>query len=355
MDTRIFHFTSELDEIRNGTLPDPIHAFLDITQYCNQRCWYCYDFLAPTLGIQRTKPDIQHMPLDKFKRIMELFAKLKIQAIDICGGEPLSHPSIMQIIEAIINKGFKFGLVTNGTYFREDLWNLIVQNGSWLRFSIDTTNPKLYKDTRKPDSKEFGIEQVKKNIEQAILMREKLMRSDLPIGANAVIDRRHVPYLFKTALDCKGIGLDYLRFSYVSAGEKTQQKLYPDHVLAEIQLEMEKIEDLVCETFQIIPPSMAGQLNPLKRKDKKIQQCYWSQFTLTVDVSGMVYTCPEMKFDKRFSIGSIFEMDSNRLLNSQKRCVFGNKLELCGNCCKMETNYEIEKYINQPKGLIPFI
>ncbi len=351
MDTKIFHFKTDLDKLIEGKRLSPIHAFLDIAQECNHRCWYCYDNVASTLGIKREKPVAKHMSLENLQIVLNSFSKFGIKAVDICGGEPLTHPNIDEFVERIVAKGIQFGLATNGAVNNDGLWPLIAKHADWIRFSLDTTNPDIYKRVRRPRPNSPHIDHVLENIRQLVAHRDQYSRPELTIGVNSVLDPVIIPSIYETALKCKSLGIDYLRFSFVSAGESMQKELYPPHVLEHLEEVLEEIHFLEDNDFRIWPPSESAQLC----KSKDFQKCYWSQMTMTIDVEGTMYTCPEMKFDKRFIVGNIADTTVQDYFLSDKRTVEGARLQQCGNCCKAETNKMIESYITQPKNLLAFV
>ncbi|ETW97065.1 MAG: hypothetical protein ETSY1_24100 [Candidatus Entotheonella factor] len=86
-----FFYTDRLQAIVSHKLPVPIHVFLDTTRECNHRCWYCYEYLGASLGIQRDESVRHFAPIEELTAILEELAIQGVSAIDFCGGEPLLH------------------------------------------------------------------------------------------------------------------------------------------------------------------------------------------------------------------------------------------------------------------------
>lgn len=86
-------------------------VYLFITDKCNMRCVYCYkDANQISPGSQRAKLDVQ-----KVKRLIDIFAEMKIQELAFTGGEPMLSKEIFELGEYAAGKGLYTCLLTNGT------------------------------------------------------------------------------------------------------------------------------------------------------------------------------------------------------------------------------------------------
>ncbi|MCP4153963.1 MAG: radical SAM protein, partial [bacterium] len=192
---------------------------------------------------------------------IETLAKLGVEAVDFTGGEPLFHPGIKEILLKTVESGIKFGLVTNGTFSPEQgtgpdsLSEIIGKHASWIRVSLDTTNEVLFNKIRRPIAPQYGLPQVLNNIASIIESRERNRRDDFRLGVNCVVDKNHVDSIYDTVETLKKMGVDYVRFSYVSAGKNIQEKLYENAALESIRAEIAKAGTLTCNGFFVIPPA----------------------------------------------------------------------------------------------------
>lgn len=86
-----------------------------ITHKCNLRCSHCYQ-----------EEYYNHMPMDLVESSLEKISSFLSDKyincqINITGGEPLVHPSFLEICRKIKSKGFYFSVLTNGTLITESM------------------------------------------------------------------------------------------------------------------------------------------------------------------------------------------------------------------------------------------
>jgi radical SAM protein with 4Fe4S-binding SPASM domain len=86
-----------------------------ITHACNLRCAHCY---------QREYKS--HMPREKLFQALDQFGELiagqEVQGqINLTGGEPLLHPDFFPLAEEIRRRGYRLGILTNGTLVDRDM------------------------------------------------------------------------------------------------------------------------------------------------------------------------------------------------------------------------------------------
>ena len=85
-----------------------------ITHACNLRCAHCYQTEYRS-----------HMPREELFRALDQFDELlagqEVQGqINLTGGEPLLHPDWLPLAEEIRRRGYRLGILTNGTLIDRD-------------------------------------------------------------------------------------------------------------------------------------------------------------------------------------------------------------------------------------------
>jgi GTP 3',8-cyclase len=108
---------------------------LSVTDTCNLRCVYC----RPQTGSVRTSLD-RRLSRSEIARLVGLLASMGIAKVRITGGEPLSHPDIVDIVRDIAQIG---GIeppvaTTNGTLLKELAHDLRDAGLARLNISLDT-------------------------------------------------------------------------------------------------------------------------------------------------------------------------------------------------------------------------
>jgi len=108
---------------------------------------------------------LEKMKLKDFRRIVDEAEKIGIFEIYLAGGEPLLHPSFIDILDYVLEKSFTIYVLTNGTLLTEDLAlsikNLMLKHKKTIHFqiSIDSIDPQINDQIRgATDSAKNGIE-----------------------------------------------------------------------------------------------------------------------------------------------------------------------------------------------------
>lgn len=110
-------------------LSDNSIVWLEPTEKCNIYCEGCY-----RANVNR------HKTLDQVKQDLEVFSRHRtFDGVSIAGGEPLTHPDILKIVEHITQSGWKAILNTNGVLMTEPLLRDLKRAGLvGLTFHIDS-------------------------------------------------------------------------------------------------------------------------------------------------------------------------------------------------------------------------
>lgn len=106
-------FTNEFAPGRIFEIPEqPVNVMLDVTNYCNNKCRFCYN--------PDSKPYKNDLPQsDKLQKIVTIIGDTGTKEILYLGGEPFSGRTIEDLLEI----GSKFGMfqraVSNGSFFKD--------------------------------------------------------------------------------------------------------------------------------------------------------------------------------------------------------------------------------------------
>ncbi len=110
-------------------LPDNAIAWLEPTAKCNLACEGCY----------RANVN-QHKSLEEVAADLDVFARYRnVDGISVAGGDPLTHPQVVDIIRMVAQRGWKPILNTNGLALNEELLRDLKRAGlKGLTFHIDS-------------------------------------------------------------------------------------------------------------------------------------------------------------------------------------------------------------------------
>lgn len=111
------------------TFSDNVIAWLEPTAKCNLSCEGCY-----------RKNVEQHKPLEEIASDLDVFARFrKFDGVSIAGGDPLTHPQVVDIVRLVAKRGYKPVLNTNGLALDEALLRDLKKAGLvGLTFHIDS-------------------------------------------------------------------------------------------------------------------------------------------------------------------------------------------------------------------------
>lgn len=90
-----------------GQLSAPFYVQFEVTDRCNNRCFFCYNEKSSTAGKELSYREI--------KRILEELKEAGVFSINLNGGEPLMREDFFEIMEYAYYLGFDLHLNTNGT------------------------------------------------------------------------------------------------------------------------------------------------------------------------------------------------------------------------------------------------
>jgi organic radical activating enzyme len=111
------------------TLPDNSIAWLEPTMKCNLACEGCY----------RANVN-QHKSLDEVAKELDVFERYRnVDGVSIAGGEPLTHPHVVDLVRMVAARGWKPVVNTNGLALNEELARDLKKAGlTGFTFHIDS-------------------------------------------------------------------------------------------------------------------------------------------------------------------------------------------------------------------------
>lgn len=189
-----------------STNDNPI-GWIEITDVCNIHCEGCYRLVMGE----------GHKPVEKIKEEILFLKKWRnCDGISIAGGEPLTHPGIVDIVQFITTCGMKSLLLTNGYALNEDLLLKLKKAGlTGLSFHIDSTQTRPEFKKVKPEQEtdlndlrlkcarmlkkiggyyaHFGITVTRKNLHEVPCILSWAIENMDVVGGISLITYRGVP------------------------------------------------------------------------------------------------------------------------------------------------------------------
>ena len=348
----------------DGDNQAPFVIELDPTTVCHLACPGC---ISGDLLNQKNPLD-RGFSKEKLNEIANDIVKSGVTAVILIGGgEPLGHPTTIELIKKLGQNGVQIGLTTNGTLMGRHI-ETIAKYVSWTRVSMDAGTDEMFKNLRptKLGKSKFNIViENMKNLakrKRGILGYSFLIRTkadgliENPAGSNiGLIEHTNVYEIFEAAKLSKEIGCDYFEvkpsyddFHQIVMHSEKHMKIAID------QIEMsKKIED---QNFRILESVMLN--SSLKREKignqkKSYHKCRSAELRTLVTPSGC-YVCPYFRGEHTKKIGDLRFETLSEMWNGEKRKKVMENLDpsiTCNNlhCIRHETNQELEQIISMMK------
>jgi MoaA/NifB/PqqE/SkfB family radical SAM enzyme len=110
----------------------PLQCSLYVTDRCNLDCAYCTEY-------DNSRP---HPSLDDLKKWVRKIRELGTMRIALVGGEPLTHPNIVELVRYCRELGFATSLTTNGFLLTRELVAKLEDAGlQVMQISVDRMTP----------------------------------------------------------------------------------------------------------------------------------------------------------------------------------------------------------------------
>lgn len=330
----------------------PVLIEVDPSNACNHACSFClssyihFDKYKGTETFSRAL-----MPRDMLMKLCEDFVEMKVRAVNWTGGgEPTLNKHLKEAIQYCGKHGIKMGMFTNGTLFeRNDLYETLVDNMTWVRISVDCGTEETYNNIRIPkggaDWKSM-LFNVKKLIEV-----NKSKDNKIDIGVGFVISPDTYHEIVDFAKTFKDMDLKYCQYKpeIIIREDGGQQR--------EIEFWTDKVQPLLDEAKLILGDKF--QVNGYKFEDlamdrenfgRTYKKCLGSQISPCVGADGHVYVCTNHRGWKEYSYGCLYDNKSfkeiwNDISTKKKVMHQIEEVECFSNCTKLCKPHESNKAV----------
>lgn len=187
---KILKHLDRVNQWLQGSNPSPITVELDMTNVCNHKCAECVvDYFRVN--------DNSFLSLVIAKKIIAQLSKNKIRGVIFTGGgEPLCNPYTIEAVKFARIKGLELGFITNGSLINDKSAEVILNNCSWVRVSLDAASPEVYGLTHGMDGNEFNevVDKIKILVEA-----QKRLKSKCVIGVGFLTCEQTISDMVKAA------------------------------------------------------------------------------------------------------------------------------------------------------------
>lgn len=280
---------------QNGDTSGPVTVKIDLTNVCNHDCPGCIDY-------ELIHNDNNSLNFDLFEHLLDALNACGVKAINYTGGgEPTTHKQFDKIIRLTHSKGFKIGLICNGSRFHTWPMEDLLPMFEWIRVSLDAYDKETHKRTH---GKTANFELTVKNLKLLSEIKKNYNLSTT-LGAG-YITNQHADMdrnLHKFIEVCKESGIDYAQLR-PSFGFLYDYKTVDSSELKSI---FEKAKSYQDKNFKvIIDEGKYEKILSGKGTCRTYNYCHAQSFkATTITATGDVYVCCSLTGEKEGWIGNI--------------------------------------------------
>jgi radical SAM protein with 4Fe4S-binding SPASM domain len=287
-------------------------AYVEITDYCNQKCIFCYNQ-------SRTE---NSMPLEYFVNIVQTLKQKNIHNVILSGGEPTIHPEFIDIVNYLGEQQINFGMATNGLALNDEKINLFKKYDAFIQVSIDTIDPDIYKELHGSDS----MQQVVHNL-------EKLITNQVGTTAAIILTELTSPGLEESILSFKDMGVQTIHVSeIINTGTATGH--FPGLKIKDLYPVLVKLYNL---QKRIYPETSIDMIEDLiiRLIDPNPELGYCNTMTgnmIQLDMYGNAYRCKNA--GSTMFLGNFNDQSLDKIINgADNECFNLNPQQLeCSDC-----------------------
>ena len=304
---KILYHTDKLRKFLNNELVYPVVFEISLTGFCNQNCVYCC-----------SKPFQSKASLSKaqINSVINQIAEISMAITFTGGGEPLLNPWLPYAITHANKKGLSVGILTNGSNFSEDNIRAIINNAKFCRISLDSVDPEVFKQIRKP--REIDLPKILRNIEKIVDMKNQ-QKSSILIGLHIVWYDQTRKDIENTVKFFSKLGIDFLQIRPVD--NVPNEPFKPNYSFYQKQKSfLEHLKRCYSNsTFNVVPNIDKFNEYYLNKVYKQYTGCPGGNFTASIGHDFNVYFCCTHIGNKNFLIGNLNKSSLKEILSSSAR------------------------------------
>lgn len=336
---KLKYHPKEITKWLDEELDYPIFIELSPHNICNHRCKFCSYSYTEFKG----KSLKYHIITNLIDDMVEMGSK----ALYFAGeGEPLLHKDIADMMMYGKSKGLDISVATNGILLNEELARRIIPILTWMKFSVDGTNSKVYADLHQTKESDWDV--LMRNIYNAVEIKKET-NSKCTIGCQIVLFEESIEELEDLIKYLKYLEVDYVVIKPYSDHPYKKDKIdiYDYEKLFNKVKDLEKYSD---SNFNVIIRE-----NTLDRllHDRKYNTCYAADFWCYIDSYGEVYQCSNFLGNKNYSYGNINKRRFKNIWKNKKPKEID--LNICRKVCRMDKCNEYLWGIKHPPDHVNFI
>lgn len=290
------HYNS-IQKLKKDILCLPRFCTFQTSYACNHHCKGC------SFGDKINK---KMMSEEHHIKVLHDLIAVGVKGFEFCGGgESFTLPYLNKLLLIIIENDCGFGSLTNGSLLTDELINLFVNHGSYIRISMEASNKEDYCKYKSVSESEWF--KVLTNISKLThLKREQNSKLDIGIKFGVSKSLRGIEH-FKNAITlAENLGVDNVQFK--SLRHEPEELTLADKQEERANLEFIKWKYTIPIIESIVPV-----------EEKEVPQCWLNPLHTVIDYNGDVFLCCYYYFrEQEHKIGNMIDTLFTELWFSKK-------------------------------------
>lgn len=304
---KVLHHQDQLDGIRKGYQPPPVHVQLILSDLCNHDCHFCAYRLSGyttnelfTIGAKMAKTGhnnpVRMMPYEKSCEIIDDCREMGVKSVQLTGGgEPTVHPQHASVMEKILDSSIELAMVTNGQILKPDALACL-SRATWVRVSIDAGCSETYASIRRISAENWR--RTWNNVRRIADCKS----ATTELGCGFVVTKENWKEIGEFLIHAKEHGADNAR---ISAFFQNDDEIYYGDQYGEILDHLRSESDKHRTASFAIYNNFADRLSDMRRKNPEYTSCGYQKFTTYIGADLNVYRCCNTAYSKTGLVGSL--------------------------------------------------
>ena len=302
-DTKLDRHVEEVARWRQGKWIAPIHMEVSLANVCNQKCTFCYINWSHAKGL---------MPADMATDLMRSAKRVGVKSTLIAGeGEPTLNPVYVEAIETCGEVGLDVAFNTNAVRMTEKEIERIMPHLSWVRCSVQGSNPELYTKIHQVD--EHHYKKAMKHIAYMATVRDR-NNYDVKIGVQQVQLAENAHDAYDLAKLARELGADYYVIKPCHPHElNTNNYAATTGLVEQYRNVLERAQELNTDRFKVMI-----RWNFLKEasEPRTYHKCLGLPFIIQITAEGDIVTCYPWATEGKHRYGSLRDRSLEDIVRS---------------------------------------
>ncbi|MDD4979709.1 MAG: radical SAM protein [Candidatus Omnitrophica bacterium] len=336
---KVLNHWQTLNDIISGENPYPISCEIDPSNLCNHNCVWC-------INDKFRKFNRVFIPPALMFRIIREMARCKVKSVAFTGGgEPFMNPATLGAIQLTHKHKMDAGLVTNGELLDPEKCQIIINNCSYVRISLDAATTPTHRVIHAPSNqREDVFRRIVRNIEALVKIRDR-MKKDVTIGIGYLVSLYNYKEIAKAARLVNNLGVDYIQIRPAFMPGKQ----LPKEVRAETEKLIQEAIKLSNHSFHVFP--ILHRFDEVINLDRAYDRCLGHALVGVVAANAKMYICCQLRGIDGFCIGDLRKQSFSQIWKGKKRKAVIRKINLnyCPPCRYNKYNELLDYLANKER------